>query len=52
MEKRGLDRALHRRDVLKLGLAGLFASQLFLLDELARTPDRLGLAPRGAPVDA
>src|SRR5215472_9199835 len=44
MEKRGLDRALHRRDVLKLGFAGLFASQLFLLGELARVPERLSLA--------
>ncbi|HKF16942.1 MAG TPA: hypothetical protein VKF14_07120 [Candidatus Dormibacteraeota bacterium] len=44
MEKRGLDRALHRRDVLKLGLAGLVASELFLLNQLARMPERLSLA--------
>lgn len=44
MEGRGLDHALHRRDVLKLGVAGLFASQLFLLSRLARVPDRLSLA--------
>ena len=44
MEKRRLYRALHRRDVVKLGFAGLFASQLFVLDQLAKMPDRLGLA--------
>src|SRR5438105_15913563 len=44
MEKRRLDRAPSRRDVLRFGLAGVLASELAVLDELVQVPVRLAMA--------
>ena len=44
MEKRLLDRAPSRRDVLRFGLAGVLASELAVLDELVQVPIRLAMA--------
>ncbi len=42
-------RAVSRRSLLKAGAAGLLASQVALLDQLAWVPDRLALAASGLP---
>jgi hypothetical protein len=44
MEKRVSVHAPSRRDVLKLGLVGLLASELSMLDRLVQLPVRLALA--------
>src|SRR5262245_43600816 len=49
LERRELRRAVSRRSLLKVGAAGLLASQAGLLQRLARVPDRVALAASGLP---
>ncbi len=47
--ERAFERAVSRRSLLKAGAAGLLASQVALLEQLAWVPDRLALAASSLP---
>ncbi len=49
LEGRVFKRAVSRRSLLKAGAAGLLASQVALLEQLAWMPDRLAMAASGLP---